>query len=38
MKKPWFHLTTVLALTAGVLSIPVAAQGEPVRVAEFLAE
>ncbi|MFD5831505.1 DUF1996 domain-containing protein, partial [Lentzea sp. NPDC060358] len=33
-----FHLATVLALAAGVLSIPVAAQGEPVRVAEFLAE
>ena len=38
MRKPLFHLAAVLALAAGVLSIPVAAQGEPVRVAEFVAD
>jgi hypothetical protein len=38
MRKPLFHLATVLALAAGVMSVPVAARGEPVRVAEFVAD
>ncbi|HEX8867308.1 MAG TPA: DUF1996 domain-containing protein, partial [Lentzea sp.] len=38
MTKPLFHISAVVALVAAVLSIPVAAQGEPVRVAEFLAD
>jgi hypothetical protein len=38
MRKPLFQLAAVIGLIAATLNIPVAAQGEPVRVAEFLAE
>jgi hypothetical protein len=38
MRKPVLHLAAIVGLIAAALSIPVAAQGEPVRVAEFLAE
>ncbi|MDT7788075.1 MAG: hypothetical protein QOF58_6494, partial [Pseudonocardiales bacterium] len=38
MRKPALQLAAVLGMIAATLSIPVAAQGEPIRVAEFVAD
>jgi hypothetical protein len=38
MRKPALPIASIIVLTAAALSVPVAAQGEPVRVAEFVAD